>query len=403
MNSTSIVGDNIVNKSTKTTRRPARAPAAFTVGSTWGHRARAGAMAVEVVAIDGPRLVYRDLRTGHVDSYVLARACQPSAFWPIPRPAAAAGAPVDIPAASATPDPVAPPPPPPPPPAPSSALVSRQVDGWTLFDGAGSTWVRDLDLAERAGLAVPRDIRRTIAKAIDDGALMPVGAAHSDGTPGFHVVEELVQGGKGSVSTVATYYLNQEGALFIITRLRAPKAIEATKAIVRVFAAVMRGEVVPAGLDRLAAIMERQMAASDARMDRLEGVMLRLVERPAAPVLPAPPPAPPPIPVGWLSSDHIAAIVADRLGLPVSKYRVDTAIRGTTIRDDGEQARQREAVTFDERGGRHANPQWFYAPTVVDRVHALLTPQDPPGDFHTVEGGKVATKGVRVNGQAATS
>src|SRR5262249_28075249 len=150
--------------------------------------------------------------------------------------------------------------------------------------------VRDIDVAERAGLAVPRDVRRTIARAIEDGALMPVGAAHADGAPVFQRVDEVVVGGKGSAQTVPTYYLNQEGALLLLTRLRTPRAIEVTKAVVRVFARAMRGEPVALPdprIDRLLGAVEMQGAA----VTQLLGVVGVLVERLAQP-LPAPAGAP---------------------------------------------------------------------------------------------------------------
>jgi hypothetical protein len=58
------------------------------------------------------------------------------------------------------------------------ALAPVKVEDWVLFAGGADFWVRDLDLAERAGLAQPRKIRELITKAIDEGPLLLVGAAH---------------------------------------------------------------------------------------------------------------------------------------------------------------------------------------------------------------------------------
>lgn len=124
----------------------------------------------------------------------------------------------------------------------TGTLVSFEVGGWgTMFQTSTGTWVRDLDLAERAALNDPHSIRRTVAKAIADGALTIPTADRKGGTPLAHVVEETVPLGSGATRTVRTYYLNEEGALFILTRLRTPKAIAVTKAVVMAFAALMRG------------------------------------------------------------------------------------------------------------------------------------------------------------------
>lgn len=124
----------------------------------------------------------------------------------------------------------------------SGALVMRQVEDWTLFEGDSATWVRDLDLANKAEVKVPRHIRVTIQAAITQKALVEIGVVgdYANGTPGYRKETETTVSGKGKAETTTVYYLNQEGALLILTRLRAPKAIEVTKAVVTVFAKVMR-------------------------------------------------------------------------------------------------------------------------------------------------------------------
>jgi hypothetical protein len=127
-------------------------------------------------------------------------------------------------------------------------FVPVKVEGWTLFasDG-GEHWLRDLDLAERAELANQRDIRTHIKKAIDDGAITLVDSvAVGDATngPGTYAVDEVVpRGDRGATQTGKVYYLNEEAALVVLMRLRTPKAVEVTKAVVRVFLAVVRGEI----------------------------------------------------------------------------------------------------------------------------------------------------------------
>jgi hypothetical protein len=171
------------------------------------------------------------------------------------------------------------------------ALVPVTVDGWTLFDDIeGGHWIRDLDLAERAELADRHDIRVTIRKCIKDGSLQwdpagdPIARAaarceppiidrgtHDDESPGFigpdadrsnkspgfigaraacannrpalvRAVKVIVTSGKGRTQDVVEFYVNEEGALVLMGRLRTPAAIAATKQVVAVFLAVARGE-----------------------------------------------------------------------------------------------------------------------------------------------------------------
>ena len=130
--------------------------------------------------------------------------------------------------------------------APAETLVPVTVEDWTLFtsDG-GEHWLRDLDLAEKAELRDPHDIRTTIQKALADGlmrdAMTILGGAENG--PLVHEVKVQVAIGSGAKRWVPEYYLNEEAALLLVTRLRTPRAIELTKAIVRVFLAVVRGEV----------------------------------------------------------------------------------------------------------------------------------------------------------------
>lgn len=278
-----------------------------------------------------------------------------------------------------------------------ATLVPRAVDGWTLFDGGGGTWVKDLDIAERAGLALPRDIRRTVAKAIEDGALMPVGAAHGDGSPCFRQVDEVVTGGKGSAQTVPTYYLNLEGALLLLTRLRTPKAIEVTKAVVVVFAKAMRGElpmVAPTlaadpRLDRILGAVESQGRSVDALLGILATLVQRFALPAASPPVPAPPvataaspsplaalpPPPPPtmlIPRDWRSAEVIAALLTERRGHRVPRSKVDAAVTALKLRERPEVARHGLAPRTDGGGVHYKVPFWRYAPEVVDEVERHL-------------------------------
>lgn len=122
------------------------------------------------------------------------------------------------------------------------------LDGWTLRVDGDEPRVRDLDLGERAGLKVPRDIRRTIKAALADNAILPandgVGATHAVPSA-WSVTESVPRPNGGGLQDVEVFYLNEEAALVVLTRLRTKLAVEVTKALVRVFVAARRGELAP--------------------------------------------------------------------------------------------------------------------------------------------------------------
>lgn len=131
----------------------------------------------------------------------------------------------------------------------ASMLVPVRIEDWTLFAADGGHWIRDLDLADRACLASPRDIRRTIQTALADQLVASWdsgGSAPAIGTPVIRAVKVLVPAGAhGGMQEVTEYYLLEEAALLILTRLRTSAAIAATKCVVKVYMAVVRGEVRP--------------------------------------------------------------------------------------------------------------------------------------------------------------
>ncbi len=152
----------------------------------------------------------------------------------------------------------------------SAAMVPVAVEGWTVFDDVeGGHWLRDLDIAERAGLKDAHDIRRTILAAIKDGSIVP-GSDRNDDSPMFREVETISPMPRGASRKVIEFYLNEAGALLILMRLRTPKAIEATKAVVRIFLAVARGEYASAAVMRRLGDMEAR-----AEIDRQENLLLR--------------------------------------------------------------------------------------------------------------------------------
>lgn len=117
-----------------------------------------------------------------------------------------------------------------------------KVEGWVVEEHEGAWSVRDVELAEKVGLARPSNIRSTIAKAIEDGALVDVarGACDMD-SPGFWASEEDVAMPRGGSRKATVYRLNEAGAVYMVTRLRTPEATRLTIAVVKVFRAAMRG------------------------------------------------------------------------------------------------------------------------------------------------------------------
>lgn len=125
----------------------------------------------------------------------------------------------------------------------SAALAPVRIDGWTLFQAGSAHWIRDLDLADQAELEKPRDIRTTIRKAIQDGAVTIAGNPGDGSGPVVRVEKVLVPIGSGAMREVEEFYLSEEAALIIVTRLRTQAAVQLTRAICRVFLLVARGEL----------------------------------------------------------------------------------------------------------------------------------------------------------------
>lgn len=130
------------------------------------------------------------------------------------------------------------------------ALIHRSVDGWDLCSRGGTDWwVRDVELAERAGLAKPTDIRRTIKACIDEGLIRPAinvarGARDVDSAE-FIATDILVPiaSEKGGHRTATEYLLNRKAAVLVAMRLRTEKAAELVDAIVTVFLRVVDGSL----------------------------------------------------------------------------------------------------------------------------------------------------------------
>lgn len=119
-----------------------------------------------------------------------------------------------------------------------------KVDGWVIEEHEGAWSVRDVELAEKVGLAKPRNIRAVIANAIEDGALKngALGAGAVD-EPSFWLEEVHSVSGNNKVEVTTAYRLNRAAALLICTRLRTKRSVDITLAIVKVFDAVLSGKV----------------------------------------------------------------------------------------------------------------------------------------------------------------
>jgi hypothetical protein len=175
----------------------------------------------------------------------------------------------------------------------NAAMRPVQVEGWTLFAGdGGGHWMRDLDLAERAELAAPRNIRAVIKTILDDGIAIlanspefysargecTVKTPSSSSVGSDHAVilaeKVMVPIARGGAQEATEYYLNLDAALHVLMRLRTPVAVKLQIAMVRVFTAVLRGEV-PAPSATMAA-----PSSFEERLTRVEAQVAELTRRP---------------------------------------------------------------------------------------------------------------------------
>lgn len=126
---------------------------------------------------------------------------------------------------------------------------------WTLYQHKGleEATVRDIDLAERAGLEVPRDVRRTIRGLIEaneislvGGSTTSVGGAHAGLDPCAIEVAASYEVGSGTVLTTTEYHLNETAALLVIMRLRTEKAAIVRRSMVVAFALLRQGRLAEA-------------------------------------------------------------------------------------------------------------------------------------------------------------
>jgi hypothetical protein len=137
-----------------------------------------------------------------------------------------------------------------------------------------------------------------------------------------HEVPETVTGGKGSTRIIVAFYLSEEAALMVATRLRTTRAVAVTREIVSTFVALRRGEIsTPAAPtipsvepgDHVGQLLEiaRGYPAGPTRDAVLLGAVAMI--SPASRPVPALPPHVEPGAV-----DPLAAARAEELALPVA-------------------------------------------------------------------------------------
>jgi hypothetical protein len=97
----------------------------------------------------------------------------------------------------------------------------------------GEPRVRDIDLAERLGFDRPRDIRKLIERNLPE--VETFGLARRRGAS--------IKSGKGRVSDVVEFWLNEEQALLVATLSQAERAPAVRAMLIRVFVAYRRGQL----------------------------------------------------------------------------------------------------------------------------------------------------------------
>lgn len=118
---------------------------------------------------------------------------------------------------------------------------------WNLYGSTEAPMVYDLDLAERAGLARPRDIRRTIKAMAKSGLFGSAVTARATNQPYFQEILDVTSlGDRGAQQSTTSYLLNEAAALMVIMRLRTPRAIAVQKEVVQVYLAAKGGLVTTA-------------------------------------------------------------------------------------------------------------------------------------------------------------
>lgn len=124
------------------------------------------------------------------------------------------------------------------------------VNDWPIYNHKATRepTVRDLDIAKRAGLAVPRDIRRTIKALLDAGEveLVPegstiVGSDHDGPSPRVYAVKVFASIGSDATREVTEYHMSELAALLLVFRLQTEKAKALRLDVAKTFLLVREG------------------------------------------------------------------------------------------------------------------------------------------------------------------
>jgi phage antirepressor YoqD-like protein len=124
---------------------------------------------------------------------------------------------------------------------PTHALAIRQeperINGWAIVREDDVALVRDLEIAERAGLAQPRNIRAVIeANRAEIEAFGPLRTRR--------VLNEISAGFGVRIVEVDEFWLTEEQAYAVTIHLRTPKASQLRIDLVKLYTAFRRGEFV---------------------------------------------------------------------------------------------------------------------------------------------------------------
>ena len=140
-----------------------------------------------------------------------------------------------------------------------SASVT-QVAAWCAeVDADGEPRVRDIDLAERAGMAQARDIRKVIAANREE--------LEEHGALRVHRARNAVRAGFGTrTAEVDETWLNESQACALVMLLRTPKARELRVAVVRAFMAARSFDPKVPGAQLMARMLRFQAAKSSRKL-----------------------------------------------------------------------------------------------------------------------------------------
>jgi len=113
-----------------------------------------------------------------------------------------------------------------------------RIEGWDLVVDGDEPRVRDIDIAERAGLPRARDIRPLIVRNMEELE------AHGRIDMRGHKSRISKPNGGHELREVTEYYLNEAQAVALVSLMRTPQAVELRIALVKLFVAYRRGQLV---------------------------------------------------------------------------------------------------------------------------------------------------------------